>query len=293
MADKIKWFNEIIATVLNKNGIFYREKYVYHYTNLNSLISIIDNKELWLSERSCMNDINDEDFVRRLFKRLSQDYSFKDPSFLIHGEHQYLFSTSKENDSIHQWSYYGNGDGVCIEFDREKLINLFGKLFDWDGYYYGSILYTKEFEHDSIEKNIIIDIIKKFNETLNKKTDNIGEDQNIQFLIVSEYLYSLVKQYGHHCEQEYRFLITDEGIQAKLKNCNNPKIQKALETSFRSKSNLVAPFIKIPFNPKSLITSIMIGPNNHDKNAYATLRFYLDSKKLNNIKVTQSSLNTR
>lgn len=290
MTDNIKWFNEIIIDFLKSYNIFSENKYVYHYTNLSSLMNILESNELWLSERSCMNDKNEENFVKKFCKTLTTN-SNNNPWKFIETTHQYLFSTSKEKDSIHQWSYYGSGDGVCIEFEREKLINLFGELFHWAGYYYGSVIYTKEWKYNSIGKTIIIDIYNKYKDILNNESE-----QKFQYEIVSEYLYTLIKQYGHHCEEEYRFVITEDSINFKineLKSENNDILIKSLTPSFRPMKSLIVPYIRIPFNPKNLISSIMIGPNNHEDIAVKNLKFYLHAKELDSITVTKSLMNIR
>ena len=302
-------FNEIIKKTLTLYDKFYDGEFVYHYTNLASLISIIDHKELWLSERNCMNDKKDESFVRDFCFKLQGNHKNSDPWKYIKNTHQYILSTSMEKDSIHQWSYYGSGDGVCIEFRREPLINLFGDFFEWASYYYGPILYTKEFENDSKEKEIISDIYKEYN---NLKISNENEEQKFEYEIVEEYLYSLVKQYGHHCEQEYRFTITEDAIDCSLDelkkeiklleketNTSNPKIEKInlmiekLTPSFRTKNGLVIPYIKFPFEPKDLISSIILSPGNHEENARDNLRFYLKSRGLGKISVKKSIMSIR
>ena len=57
---EIEHFNETVKSVLTENNLFVTQKYLYHYTDIYGLEGIIKNKELWLSERNYMNDINDE-----------------------------------------------------------------------------------------------------------------------------------------------------------------------------------------------------------------------------------------
>ena len=73
MAKKVKedveYFNETVKTVLQKNGLFVNQNYLYHYTDIYGLEGIIKNKKLWLSERNYMNDINDELFIQNYISR--------------------------------------------------------------------------------------------------------------------------------------------------------------------------------------------------------------------------------
>lgn len=305
---KTQWFNTIIKTVLKEyNNRFYEEPYVYHYTTLSALLNILEKKQLWLSERNCMNDINDGSFVRTFVQGyITEQHCDNLLQNFNESQRQYIFSTSKEKDSIHQWQYYGStGDEVCIEFNREELIKTFGEPFLYENYYYGSIFYTKDYTEESEEKEIIVRLINDYIDTL-PTLFNLDElqEQNIQYKIVIEYLFSLIKQYGHHCEEEYRFTITEDAIKAKKQGLidlsKNKKLTKKqkdvlddLTTKFRTRDGLTIPYIAMPFNPKKLISSIIIGPNKKDPVAKKNLDFFLETKGLNNINVTYSSMSTR
>ena len=276
---KTQWFNDIISDVLNEyKGRFYQEPYVYHYTTLSALMNILENNQLWLSERNCMNDIKDGTFVRTFVQDfIDENHCDNLLQNFNENQHQYIFSTSKEKDSIHQWQYYGaTGDEVCIELNREELINTFGKPFSYNNYYYGSIFYTKDYSEESEEKEIIVRLINDYINTL-PTIFNLDElkVQNTQYKIVIEYLFSLIKQYGHHCEQEYRFTITEDAIKTKKQKIINSSKQKKLTkkqkdvlndltTKFRPRNGLIIPYITMPFNPKKLISGIIIGPNKKD-----------------------------
>ena len=315
MGQSTKWYNEIIKTeILDELNKKCTKSFVYHYTNLSCLLSILENKELWLSERNSMNDKKDEDFVYDFCKQIvAQNNTIRqNPWSNIAASHQYVFSTSLERDSIHQWAYYSAGDGVCISFYRQKLIDVFREYFeDLDlGYYYGSVLYTHDFKKDTKLKNIVTNIYKQYIFTKNKDAE-----QTFQYEIVEEYLYSLIKQFGHHCEKEYRFVITEEAldyviddlqkanktlkkktsqtISTKNKILENAKMIERLRPSFRSYNGLVKPYIKFPFEPADLISSIMIGPSNHEEIAKQNLEFFLKSKGLEHIKITKSIMSIR
>ena len=71
---EIEHFNETVKTVLKENDLFVTQKYLYHYTDIYGLEGIVKNKELWLSERNYMNDVNDEKFIQDYIK-----HYFKNP----------------------------------------------------------------------------------------------------------------------------------------------------------------------------------------------------------------------
>jgi len=37
---------------------------IYHYTTVKAFCSIIEKNKLWLSERNCMNDVFDENYIK-------------------------------------------------------------------------------------------------------------------------------------------------------------------------------------------------------------------------------------
>jgi hypothetical protein len=90
-------------------------------------LGIIENNELWLTERNHMNDVYDEEYIKRIVKgiqnkKYNKDFknSMLDCNF-IDGRPQYGFSTSLENDVAHQWMNYSNSSPICVEFRRDEF----------------------------------------------------------------------------------------------------------------------------------------------------------------------------
>ena len=203
---------------------------------------------------------------------------------MIPQKHQYIFSTSIEKDLIHQWAYYGSQEAFCIEFDREELINLFYSFNNKNNYYYGPVLYADNYFKSSINntiKNIIDGIIAQYSGIVLEELDNLFEiysspKKKNEYRKVFHYFYSLIKQYGHYCEREYRFTLQ-----------NNKKPE------FRIRKGLFVPYLEIPFEPEKLISQIIIGPNNREELAERNLRFYLKELNLESIKISQSRMKIR
>lgn len=123
----------------NESGI------VYHYTSLGNFYSIIQSREIWLTEAQYLNDPDEiKYFTRSLFEvisdgewksesliRLKDRYndllnesfeSGSDPSLEDPQHETYVFSTSENGDSLEQWRAYAPGNsGVCIGFDMVTL----------------------------------------------------------------------------------------------------------------------------------------------------------------------------
>ena len=286
--EDVEYFNETVKTVLQKNGLFVNQNYLYHYTDIYGLEGIIKNKKLWLSERNYMNDINDELFIQNYIK-----HYFKDPIHwegsllereLIPQKHQYIFSTSTEKDLIHQWAYYGSQQSFCIEFNRKALIDLFYVFNNKTDFYYGPVLYAENDlikTTDNITKKIIDETISQYSNIVLEEIENIFEiysspEMKKQSKKVLHYFYSLIKQHGHYCEHEYRFT---------LQNNKSP--------SFRIRKGLFVPYLEIPFEPEKIISKIILGPNNCGDFAITNLEFFLKELGLSHIKVEKSKMRIR
>lgn len=110
---------------------------VYHYTSTASLISIVSNNELWLSEATYLNDRNEIELGRRLAcecvkARLAAETSTEVGEMLQLAlsfferrtdPHVYVACFSFEGDDLTQWRAYGGAEApVAIEFERTPLM---------------------------------------------------------------------------------------------------------------------------------------------------------------------------
>lgn len=269
-----------INEILTKNNINITPKYVYHYTNGSALKSIIENQELWLSERNYMNDVQDEQYIKSLVdKKIYHKSLFIEPVIednFLKQDPQYVFSTSSENDLIHQWAYYGKNDSYCIEFETIELIKYIAKYsFQGDYHFYGNVIYDKDIVDQIIDK-----IVLKFEDAIkNNLAESPSIDEKVMYSFskqMYQYFYYCIKQYGNYCEKEYRLL-----IQTDRKPC------------FKVNNGLFIPYIKIGDKSTRIpISRIILGPNNHETISKKSLEKFL---KINhyNIEVLESELLTR
>lgn len=269
-----------INEILTKNGINITPKYVYHYTDGNALKSIIENQELWLSERNYMNDVLDEKYINSLVGKIIYNKTlFVEPIIednFLKQDPQYVFSTSSENDLIHQWAYYGKNDSYCIEFDTIELVKYIAKYsFPGDYHFYGNVIYDKDIASQIIEK-IVLTLKAAIKENL---VENPSIDEEVMYSFskqMYQYFYYCIKQFGNYCEKEYRLL-----IQTNRKPC------------FKVKNGLFIPYIKVgDINTRIPINRIILGPNNHESISKKSLEKFLT---INNyeIEVVESELLTR
>jgi hypothetical protein len=135
-----RWFlakREASFAVLRR---FYRSappSLIYHYTSSASLISIVANNELWLSEAIYLNDRHEIEHGRRLAcdrlrNRIAAESSAEVTAMLELAlsyfasradPHVYVACFSFEGDDLTQWRAYGDFDApVAIEFEHSPLM---------------------------------------------------------------------------------------------------------------------------------------------------------------------------
>lgn len=276
-------FDEI-RDILQKYGEDTKRKYVYHYTTGTGLKSIVENNQLWLSERNYMNDKLEIAYTKGIIKDvLKANLKFSEniiDRFFFEKEMQYVFSTSLTKDSINMWSYYSGVDAYCIEFDRRLLRDYFLDTLNGNGrLLYGPVIYNKT-KQKKIMSDVcveVIDEIKKVFDAFDQKIDpDVDDFINAQY--VYQFFYSLCKQQGHSCENEFRYLVG-----------------KVKKNEFIIKTGLFVPTIKIGSieSKKVPINKIIIGPNNHEDIALESIRMFLDQNGYKKVRIAPSSLGIR
>lgn len=206
-------------------------KVLYHYCSVNTLMSIIQNNNIWLSDAEKTND-NTE--MKWLFSKIHEVIDQALESYRENYEQEILLKTkviayhttenllsksapivqnaksflicfSEEKDLLSQWRAYGNdGKGVAIGFNTELL-----QKFSNDSYYFlTKVIYTQnetlKFLHTAIDeplKNAIESSIE------NKKQEYSIEKlvMNVSGLIYNIWLEGFVyKHDSFHEENEWR-----------------------------------------------------------------------------------------
>jgi hypothetical protein len=263
---------------------------VYHYTSIEAFQKIIEKSELWLSERNCMNDVSDEEYIKGIIKQYlnPNDSPFFKGSFFdrnfITDKPQYVFSTTKDKDAAHQWLNYGNINPICIEFDKEALDKYFIE-FSKSGHTNEIIKYTDYFFSSNViyDKNEIIKRTDQFVSNLIDKWqiefDNLTSAPSVEFY--NAYMdfhkyYSCVKKEQFFAENEYRFLI-----------------YTMKESEFRTKGERLISYLKVFLNKILPITSIIISPYETNETCKNTLQLFLRKYKYDNVSIISSELRLR
>lgn len=105
------------------NYMTYNGSLLFHYTKFESALKIITTKKLLFGDFSKMNDISES--CREVYNELAEDElrKYQSLSFTIDKRDKRAF----EIDSL--WGYYAEkGNGVCLAFDKKKIIKEFNNI---------------------------------------------------------------------------------------------------------------------------------------------------------------------
>lgn len=262
----------------------HKKNVLYHYTGIDKLKSIIENNQLWITDKEYLNDVYENSYPEKMFlkiiHKLEIDYKKKNYLKKYLCIPQYVFSLSTEFDLANQWLNYGKQEGCCIEFIKSDLVDYFkfgGNNIIIDG----KVLYLNVEVRQLITE--ILEYIYKNDFLQRWNLSNLFESEKYAELV--SMLFSLIKQSYYKCEFEYRLCVLF--------------YRHAGPIYTRVDKNMLTPYIKIPDysiedNIRKLpIKRIIIGPTNKDPMFRKTLRQFLDANNYSNVKITQSNLKIR
>jgi hypothetical protein len=253
----------------------------YYYCSLNTFLSIIKNKQIYLSDPLKMNDnlelkwyldrLNNEqftvdkvDYQESIFdmvkKRSGLNFTFEELVEILNSKGQksvYISCFSREPDILSQWRAYAeDGRGVSIGFNLDMLKKA-------DNFFVSEVIYTDDVVYGSNESGIeivadTINIVFSVNKIAGK------EEQMEVFL--HELIPELI-QYKNPSfieEQEIRLVYCEDMKFEKILDRNGAFREKwnyiELEHDFRTiGSDNITEFVKLDFCLNA-IEEICIGP---------------------------------
>lgn len=271
------------------------DQIVYHYTNCDSMISILNSKKFWLSSVELMNDKEEVDYCINLVKEVINelDVISNIKSDLV-GEYikykkssainTFVLSLSMDSDTLILWNNYGKNEGYNLGFRLatfiEDLNNSNVEIVNDSvcKLVYGRVLYNRT-DQKFLLSNLFESYITlyKYKE---KNVQKIEEDLLVTKLWTMIILYSsLIKSDLHKMENEYRVLLTV------------PDDSKAV--NFRSRNGLVLPFVVMRLPNSNSLEQITIGPKIDDKITIESLNYFIEKKINRNINIKPSLLKLR
>jgi hypothetical protein len=280
-------------------------EYVYHYTSIDSFMSIMKSNELWFSHALYLNDPLEIafglDVITNILNMKKNDYAtvlsiiekqrnnYKEYSLDLNRDLVFLFSFSELPDKLSSWIQYGDsGHGVCFEFIRPMLLNnISTHTTDLGGDIFFPIQYfSSEFSAHSNNidgfKEALLDYYKGMEDFIKK--EKVEKDPNVQRTLyeVTKSIACFIKNDFHAGEKEWRYAVFpgkgDSNIILKQENHG------------------IKMFYKVSFGEEKiirLINDIIIGPkHNQDPRIIAALEIliYQTQETMYNISFSQGIL---
>ncbi|MCK4798644.1 MAG: DUF2971 domain-containing protein [Spirochaetes bacterium] len=217
---------------------------IYHYTNINSLKGILENKEFWASQAEYLNDKselkyfwgiyenilesrqNEHDLLKKNYKELIKNKKDLVQNLYIYPRKHFILSFSIDSDSFPLWSIYSKSCGYNLGINVNELLEIIKSNNQFDSTFEGLIIYE-----EARQKEIINIEIDEFLQLFSKCKDN--KEQLYLDIIFKEKMKLLslfFKQNCFECEKEFRIVVIVEK--------NNNLIQH------RTKENSLIPFCK-------------------------------------------------
>ena len=158
---------------------------LYHYTNLDSALRIIESKLLLFNHLSNLNDINE------LYRPLFYDNVTEEIETLAKAEMAKYQQISLTRDFCRMgfdipamWGHYGdNGKGVCFIFDKKKLIDSIPKTVYHDKVEYISNDHSFSVYFETKEEKIVPFKNEDIKDFFFKKTCDWSYEQEYRLLI--------------------------------------------------------------------------------------------------------------
>lgn len=261
-------------------------KNIYHFTTINTFCDIIKSNSLRLTEdyylndrteytnffeslKSNLNNYDSNEHLKDLFKRIDNLIDKKGFS------KYYIFSTSSSEAILPMWSLYAKQDGVCIEFNKEKLDDLLKRHCDE--------ALNKRVVYGNKKVNSFKCIYKDEEKTkLIKELTAYLIDKKLIHRMNNDLILGLFGELAHSFkedlfsfENEIRYVISvlnNDEIHSKTEN--KSKISK----DFFSAGSTIRPYISINLddNEKLPITGIKISPYNQSETVERGLSDFLN-----------------
>lgn len=272
------------------------DNYIYHYTSLEGLKSIMQNANLWFSDIDYLNDESEvkygyklvtdyleeneskysKDFIRALQKFCSFDsVLYKKNKEKFHVRY-FVLSFSTVDDSLPMWNYYSKNQnflGFSIQFKRKQLVQKIKSNTNLE-LFQGAVIYNKQEQQKCIKK-IISDVYELY------FTDQIENLRNYTLpLCIGLFVLSLfIKNSCFMHEKEYRIVIP-------IFESDNMNVE------FRICNNLLIPYISMKF-AKSALTQVRLSPTQKSELIKSSLEDFSKKFKYRNVDILPSDIPLR
>lgn len=245
---------------------------LYHYTDVQAVQSILENRKIWLTGIKFLNDSqelfngleiienqidssSDRELLDLQYLNKAREYLEKSFKNLAHFgpelEPVFVFSLSSNEDTLSQWRAYGS---YAIEFDETALQSKLSPLVK-------RCIYDDENKITEAKKYIKSALINIHNQIVKNKGSLSCCGDIVTQLFVDA---SVFKDKGFDEEGEARVFISASDI---------PYPEGV---SYRPKNDILIPYIELDI-PIKCIKSICVGPMENQKQAYSSMKAFVET----------------
>ncbi len=289
----------MISNFFNKKP----EKLLYHYTSQQSLLGIIKTKKLWLTHVSFLNDLTEMSHALNLLKSKIQKITSletQDTEKQIYGLFMglleritdnipnfnvFAFSFSENGDLLSQWRGYCSNGGYSLGFEYEVFEKLLATgLSHPVEIELGKCLY-EDSEHDQILTQILKTAVQSYKEWEEKEQAGVYHEPILKETVFASYfllpllkIAPFLKNSAFKEEQEWRMILT---------------ISDKSSVKFREGSKWIIPYYELGLSKDReplRIKEIIIGPTIDQKQAFFSLKRFLESELVNFGEINQSKI---
>lgn len=240
---------------------------VFHYTDMNALISILGKDYISLRATNCLylNDSNEIIEGIEAIKRVEKNESISLDAF----RNYFITSFSGAVDNLNMWGMYAaKGSGIALGFDLDIIKNYFGN--------YMRCSYGQE-EIDQNLKSFLYLCRQKqsvFFPTNGKSQIIEIPEEETAIRVQNELITTCLsaKNEAYRMEKEvrcYRYVSDKRTI------------------SYKEKNGIITPFITIGII-KDALKEIVIGPTNQQELSHKSIEYFLESNEYYNVKIKKS-----
>ncbi|AYD39516.1 DUF2971 domain-containing protein [Clostridium fermenticellae] len=275
---------------------------IYHYTDVNGVYNIINNKCFWLTKSDFLNDERELVYFYDILKNVLEENKFSNINFDFVGwlraiahdklKNTFILSFSTDKDSLPLWEMYANGKGYNIGMQCEQVSDEF-----WDenifitnaknqkiymtrkndtGQFCGVskfVIYDDKIQKDRVKELLDgIDLSIEFIRRYKEDTSACNLVRALECRIASEFIncMMLFKDKSFSYEREFRIVYN-------IINCDELDIVK-----YRIKNDIIVPYIELGFEDV-IIKSIRLSPRlKNDTLAVKGLNSFIDTINMEN-----------
>ena len=277
--ETVDQYSGVLASIIAKRLLRPAPANLWHYTNGDGLIRILESGELWSTQVSCLNDATEFKYAIRLAReafrrrRLSGGKLSSDDLFLLdqieielaedgtETAGYFVACLSQRADDLSQWRAYGTGEGgYAISFQVGALSGSPNS----SGSHLFPLTYNPAIQNAVVDE-VVTETFALFRDGLTKQPGLSREDWAKAFLPVwgdrAGYLAPLLKDPAFEAEWEWRLV-------KRFDQTDIPKMK------YRQRQSMLSRHLPLVFaptegrtNPSLPITEIMVGPSRHKESS--------------------------